>query len=111
MKTQQQDNPLLWLGKLSDRLFNFQQCPNEHTKADLLEACGEYQRMVNDGLAISRTIPEPNRRSNTLREWYQRLLGETMAMYRVNPSDDRFEKLKTQLDRYQQAVAMGRVIP
>ena len=111
MNTQQQDNPLLWLGKLSDRLFNFQQCPNEHTKADLLESCGEYQKLVNEGLAVSRTIPEPNRRSNTLREWYQRLLGETMAMYRVNPSDDRYEALKVQLNDYQQAVAMGRVKP
>lgn len=107
MNTQQQDNPLLWLGKLSDRLFNFQQCP----KADLLESCGEYQKLVNEGLAVSRTIPEPNRRSNTLREWYHRLLTETMAMFRIHPSDDRYENLKSQLESYQQAVGMGRVIP
>lgn len=111
MNTQQQDNPLLWLGKLSERLYQFQRFPNEHVKADLLEACYEYQKRVKDGLAVSKTIPEPDRRANTMREWYHRLLSETMAMFRIHPSDDRYENLKTQLESYQQAVAMGRVIP
>ena len=111
MNTQQQDNPLLWLGKLSDRLFNFQQQPNEHTRADLLEACYEYQCKVNEGLAVSKTVPDPDRRANNMRDWYHRLLSEAMAMFRINPSDDRYENLKAQLNDYQQAVAMGRVIP
>lgn len=102
-------NVTYWLGCLSSRLAQFEATPNITTKTALLIVMGEYQNVVTNGLDIPRTVPEPLKRARTYTEWFQRQLAEAMAMFRINPSDERMKVMAQHLSGYQDAVAMGRV--
>lgn len=62
-------------------------------------------------LILARSLPEAIRNSKTLRDWYRRQLDEAMAMFKINPCDDRMRVMREQMDSYLEAVAMGRVKP
>ncbi len=104
-------NPCYWLSRLSTSLYQFQTTPSKDTKSDLLFELLQFQKQAEAGLAIPKTIPEAIRHSRTLSDWHRRQLDEAMAMFKINPSDDRMRVMKEQMDGYLDAVAMGRVKP
>lgn len=109
MNNTQNLNPLPWLERLGSSLYKFQGNPNDHHQKMLLDALKEFQEVVTNGLSIPRTIPPPLRNARTFTEWYRRQLDEGLAMFQINPSDDRLEYMRQHLKGYRDAVAMGRV--
>lgn len=107
-----QTNVLYWLGRLSGHMDQFQSSPTQANQSALLIVLSEYQKEVQQcGLQIPITIPPPIRESKTMSEWYRRQLNEALAMFKINPSDDRMNVMKDHLKGYLDAVAMGRVRP
>lgn len=104
-------NPCYWLSRLSNSLYQFQTAPSKETKSDLLFELLQFQKQVEAGLAIPKTIPPAIRESKTLSDWHRRQLDEALAMFRINPSNDRMKTMREHMDHYLEAVAMGRVKP
>lgn len=100
-----------WMGKLSNHLQQFEAAPSQPLLMAFVLAMVEYQQAVSQGLAIDRTIPSPFRRANTLAEWHRLQLGESLAMFRINPSDSRLVAMQRQLNDYLDLVAQGRIKP
>lgn len=104
-----QENPCYWLSRLSSRMHQFQAVPNKETRSDLMAELRMFQRMVESGLAIPKTVPPTLRESKTLGEWHRRELDEALAMFKINPREDRMQGMEGHMDRYLQAFVMGRV--
>lgn len=100
-----------WYSQLSGHLNTFQSHPTKATKDELLGVMAEFKKAVDAGLKVPREVPAPLKEARTYGEWYHRLLSEGMAMFRINPNDDRMAAMQDYLQGYLDAVAMGRVKP
>jgi len=109
--SQSEANPCYWLSRLSERLFQFQTVPSKATQCALMLELNQYQKQVADGLNIPKTVPAPLREAKNYSDWYRRLLDEAMAMFKINPSENRMTALVELLNSYLDAVITGRVKP
>lgn len=100
-----------WMGKLSHHLQQFIAAPSKSLLLPLVSALVEYRQAVAQGLPIDRTIPAPISRANTLAEWHRLQLGESMAMFRINPSEPRLLAMQRALTNYMEMVAQGVIKP
>lgn len=106
-----QMNVSYWMGKLSHHLQQFMATPTQSLLLPLVSALVEYRQAVAQGLAIDRTIPAPIDRANTLAEWHRLQIGESMAMFRINPSESRLLAMQRVLTGYMEMVAQGVIKP
>lgn len=101
-----------WVSLLGELMSRFQAEPSDGHRQHLTHTMTEYRSAVIGGLAPLRMkADEPWRRARTLSDWYRLQLDDALAMFRINPSEDRMEVLEQRLDDYRAAVKMGRIKP
>jgi len=100
-----------WLIHTSRHLTEFKTSPSKVSKAAFIEALTEFQLAVAAGLKIPRNIPEPLRNAKTLTEWFRRQLDEALAVFRINPTDERLKAMGLHLDSYLDGFGRGRIAP
>lgn len=90
-----------WLSLLSDRLYHFQEVPNEASREALEGALLGFQEAVSQGMTIPSTLPHttPPEAANH-REWWEVQLQEALTLFRVNPSSDRLQGMKEVMGGY-----------
>ena len=91
---------LTWFSRLHHHLNDFTESPCEETKVALLNILKQYQVAVANGLKIPKNIPAPLPEAQTYSAWYHRLLDESLAMFRINPNDNRYDQLALHAQGY-----------
>lgn len=108
--THETTNPLPFLSFLSEQMEAFKMNPNPETQEKLLTGMLAYQEAVDSGsIIIPKTLHEPSKPGNTIIEWYERLIFEVMALFKIKPTDDRLQAMRDVTDGYIGTLKMMKV--
>jgi hypothetical protein len=107
-----QDNPLYWLSRLSNAELQYKCDPSKTNRAHLVAEIYQIKQLVENGLAIPKTLPEATQREAiTYSQWMRRQVDEALLMFRCSPTTERISGVLNTLNYFEDGVAKGRVNP
>lgn len=89
-----------WLSAIGSRSYAFQERPSKATKEALMIVLEGYRDAYIQGMALPVTAPAVRQETSSKAEWWELQVSEAVTMFRLNPSQERFDNVGTVADSY-----------
>jgi hypothetical protein len=89
-----------WLSAIDSRSYAFQARPSKATKEALLIALEGYRDACTQGMSVPVTAPAVKQEASSKAAWWEMQVQEAVTMFRLNPSQERFDSVGALADQY-----------